>query len=323
MPEPAQQIDTDRNAARETLRVALENLEATGNYSNGAYLAVHPAWKRQWSRPGWSRSHLVRAVDDFTGIEASAGESAALARVARDAAQALLGSYLTHPGAEIRRCAVPELDGDLQRPLRLAEEVMLALAAWGENYYTFPFPPVLVAADAVNALRRLAATLAPAQEDQHCLYAPDNRHQHAPIVFPIVEVGDVQALAAVTRALGTEDPHGGVQDAVEDIAHDHAATAGELVSSLSRLTDLLELEWTPDTEILYRAVIAAEPDVDIFFDPCQEAAYRATAGRLNAVWSHPRAAVGLCLHRLVTPPITAMIGTGLACPCCQNIAQWS
>ena len=76
MPEPAPQIDTDRDAARETLRVALENLEATGNYSNGAYLAVHPAWKRQWSRPGWSRSHLVRAVEDFTGIEASTGESA-------------------------------------------------------------------------------------------------------------------------------------------------------------------------------------------------------------------------------------------------------
>ena len=35
-----------------------------------------------------------------------------------------------------------------------------------------------------------------------------------------------EVLAAVTRALGSDDPHGGVQDAVEDIARDHATTAG-------------------------------------------------------------------------------------------------
>ena len=67
-------------------------------------------------------------MEDFTRVEASTGESAALARVARDAAQRLLATYLIHPKAQIRTCAVHELDGDLQRSLRLAEEVMLALA---------------------------------------------------------------------------------------------------------------------------------------------------------------------------------------------------
>lgn len=58
-----------------------------------------------------------------------------------------------------------------------------------------------------------------------------------------------------------------------------------MVSMLARLAGLLDLAATDESELLTRRLRAAAPGSDVVLTPAEDAAYRATADRLNGMWA--------------------------------------
>ena len=198
--------------------------------------------------------------------------------------------------ARARVVAVPDLDGELLRPLVAAEEVLLALAAReegepGAGSLSAPLPEPVARGQALAAVQRLYAALQPTQglyerhPDRGRVLAPERRYEHMPVTFVAVDDEDLQAASAVARALG--DPAAGpdLAEAADEMAQAHGMTRSELVQSLARTAGVLDLEWAPEMQLLHARLATAPPGADVVLNEAEEAAYQATADRLNGMWA--------------------------------------
>jgi hypothetical protein len=120
------------------------------------------------------------------------------------------------------------------------------------------------------------------------LLGPDGRAQHVPLRFFEIDPEDLAALGAAAAVLGRVLLPGSGSGELAAVLADHArgcdTTPGALVVELARLHGLLDLAWTDDVELLHARIVGAGP-VDVILTPAEEAAYRRTVERFDAMWA--------------------------------------
>ena len=195
-----------------------------------------------------------------------------------------------------RVVAVPDLDGELLRPLVAAEEVLLALAARedgevGTEPLPEPLPEPLAHGRALSAVRRLYAALQPTQglferqPQRGRMLAPERRYEHLPVTFVQVDDADLQAVSSAASTLGAPSAGPDLVGTAEEMAQAHGMSRAELVQALARTAGVLDLEWAPEMQLLHTRLGEATPGADVVLNEAEEAAYQATADRLNGMWA--------------------------------------
>jgi hypothetical protein len=198
-----------------------------------------------------------------------------------------------------RTILLPDLDNDLTAALTHVEELFLTFAAWEEEDPELALPAPLAGDVALEAVRRLWGQVAPSQGRRAVeagltgrQLAPDGRYEHVPLRAVDVEQADVEILAAAARALGDPRAVDAVRDAAEQVAAAFSSpmsgpyrTGAELVARVAQLAGVLDLADTEQARLLRERLAAADPAVDMVFTRAEEAAYQATAGRINAMWA--------------------------------------
>lgn len=192
---------------------------------------------------------------------------------------------------------VPDLDDELTVALASVEELLLTLAAWEDEDPGLGLPVPLAGRVALQATGRLWAALAPTQGDRALqagrtgrLFGPDGRYEHLPFRLAEVDTGDVAALAAAARELGSPSASDAVRDAVEagaDMAYGgHDETSCEqLVMRVAQIAGLLDLAETADSTVLRTLLEAAGPNGDVVLTADADAAYQRLAARFNQMWA--------------------------------------
>jgi hypothetical protein len=210
----------------------------------------------------------------------------------------------SHPIPAERVVLVVDLDGELLAPLRVLEEVLLALNTWAEDDDLDPpdrrdplhLPAPLADGEALAAVQRLQAALGPTQSlgpDRGRLLSPDGSYEHAPFSVVTLPAVDIEILSAAARALGHPALSADVADLVEDYARSFAVDPyarsrtdrAEFVSKVARVAGLLDLAPTEDTQLLTARLAANPPGLDLALTTAEEAAYQRTADRMNRLWS--------------------------------------
>ena len=208
---------------------------------------------------------------------------------------------------------VVDLDG---QPLAVLEELLADLAAWEESDATDPpqhraplrLPAPLAGGVALAAVRRLATALEPTQRlgwERGRLLAPDGSHAHSPLSVLTLDSADIALLSATAAALGRPglepdlvDVLTGyadrltVQLAGRPTAADRADRAG-FVARIAALAGLLDLAPTAASQLLIARLAASPPGLDLALTDAEEAAYAATAARINTLWAAGWAPAGL------------------------------
>jgi hypothetical protein len=190
-----------------------------------------------------------------------------------------------------RTCVVPDLGDALTGALRSVEELFVALGI-AAKFRNLPVPHPLAGGVALGAAVRVAWAIAPTQSARRRvlprLLAPDGRTPHAPLRFFDVDAEDLAVLGAAAAVLGRALLPGSPDAPLAAVLADHArgceTTAGALIVQLARLHGLLDLEWTEDVELLHARIAAAGP-VDVALAPTEDAAYRRTVERFDAMWA--------------------------------------
>lgn len=190
-----------------------------------------------------------------------------------------------------RICVVPDLGDALSGALRSVEELFVALGI-AAKFRALPVPEPLAGGVALGAAVRVAWAVAPTQSARRRvlprLLGPDGRTPHAPLRFFEVDAADLSVLGAAAAVLGGILLPGAADGELAAVLADHArgadTTPGSLVVQLARLHGLLDLEWTDDVELLHARIAAAGP-VDVVLTPAEEAAYRRTVERFDAMWA--------------------------------------
>ncbi|HEY0487304.1 MAG TPA: hypothetical protein VGD72_13745 [Mycobacteriales bacterium] len=192
-----------------------------------------------------------------------------------------------------RRCAVPDLGGDLTRALTVVEELFVALgmaSKFGQLHLALPVP--LAGGVALGAAVRVAWAVAPTQSGRTAvrprLLASDGRCPRTPVRFVEVASADLDALGTAAVALGRSLLPGSGCGELAIMLAEHArsrdTTAGGLVTELARLHGLLDLAWTEDVELLH-ARIARDGTADVVvLTAAEEAAHQRTAMRFDVMW---------------------------------------
>jgi hypothetical protein len=190
-----------------------------------------------------------------------------------------------------RTCVVPDLGDALTGALRSVEELFVALGI-AAKFRNLPVPDPLAGGVALGAAVRVAWAIAPTQSARRRvlprLLAPDGRTAHAPLRFFEVDAADLAVLGAAAAVLGGALLPGAADGQLAGVLTDHArgcdTTAGSLVVQLARLHGLLDLPWTDDVQLLH-ARIAAAGTVDVVLTQTEDAAYRRTVERFDAMWA--------------------------------------
>jgi hypothetical protein len=190
-----------------------------------------------------------------------------------------------------RTCVVPDLGDALTGALRSVEELFVALGI-AAKFRALPVPEPLAGGVALGAAVRVAWAIAPTQSARRRvlprLLAPDGRTAHAPLRFFEVDAADLAVLGAAAAVLGGALLPGSADGQLAGVLTDHArgcdTTAGALVVQLARLHGLLDLAWTDDVQLLHARIAAVGP-VDVVLTPMEDAAYRRTVERFDAMWA--------------------------------------
>jgi hypothetical protein len=189
--------------------------------------------------------------------------------------------------------------------LAVLEELLADLAAWEESDVVDPpetraplrLPAPLAGGVALAAVRRLAAALGPTQclsWERGRLLGPDGSYAHTPLSVLILRSADIELLAATARALGRPGLEPDLVDVLTAYADRFAAQlAGrhtpadrvEFVVGLAGLAGLLDLAPTGATQLLVARLSASPPGLDLALTDAEEAAYAATAARINTLWA--------------------------------------
>jgi hypothetical protein len=190
-----------------------------------------------------------------------------------------------------RTCVVPDLGDGLTGALRSVEELFVALGI-AAKFRALPVPDPLAGGVALGAAVRIAWAVAPTQSARRRvlprLLAPDGRAAHAPLRFFEVDPQDLAVLGVSAAVFGRALLPGSGQGELAAVLTDHArgcdTTPGALVVQLARLHGLLDLEWTDDVALLHARIASAGP-VDVVLSSAEEAAYRRTVERFDAMWA--------------------------------------
>jgi hypothetical protein len=187
---------------------------------------------------------------------------------------------------------IPDLDDELTHALTVAEELLLEIERWEEEYADVPgaVNPPLAGGAALAAVRRLWDVLAPTQGERRrgiLWYGPDGRYEHAPLSWVDVDDDDLAVLGAALRELGRPNTSDAIAGALTAISETYSLNEAdrELVAMLARLHGLLDLAPTEDTEALRAAADARTDDLALVLTADQEAAYQRTVSRLNSMWA--------------------------------------
>lgn len=197
---------------------------------------------------------------------------------------------------------VPDLDDELVAALWRVEELLLTLAVWAEDAPDdlVGLPPPLADRVALDTLNRLQAELTPTQSHSQPsapqlprLFGPDG-YEHRPLRLVEVSSCDLVILADAAAHLGHALACAPGSDLAEAIqAGAEAAmpaacpipvTGVEIVELLSRVTGLLDLAHTADTEALI-ARLWSDGCGDIVLTSTEERAYSQLADRMTAMWA--------------------------------------
>ncbi|WP_431899501.1 hypothetical protein [Nonomuraea sp. bgisy101] len=182
---------------------------------------------------------------------------------------------------------VPDLGENLARAMEELEDLLLILQGAEDEGAALPSP--LAGGAALAALRRLWRAVAPTQGRRAAeswlagrLYGP-GLVEHVPLRLVDVDPIDVATLSATARVIGIGA--GGVGAVREALESDRGYLSGaELVVAAARISGLLDLADTAESILLRERLAAAGPGADVVLTPAQEAAYQATAMRLDAMW---------------------------------------
>lgn len=203
------------------------------------------------------------------------------------------------------RNLVPDLGDDLVDALVQTEELLIVLDGTldsglpaGEEV---PLPAPFGDGSARRACGRLWAAIAPTQSIRGAqagprMYGPDGR-EHTPLRHVVHDPNDVRlleqagqllALALNDVAIPGADPEAGevLRLALEETARipGPVDSPQELIVQIARITGLLDLTFTADTDRLQMLMDTAGED-DLRFNSDAEAAYQRTADRLNMMWT--------------------------------------
>jgi len=198
-----------------------------------------------------------------------------------------------------RVVVLPDLDEELTAALGEVEELLLTLR-WqetGDPDDLVAHPAALGGGVALQALRRVADTVRPTQTDPDTttagrLLGPDGRYEHVPLRFVRVRTADIDALSAAAAALGEPVRTEAVTDALRlhaghrprDRAFPDPDTA--LVALVARVAGVLDLEWTPDVELLHaRLDRPLDAAGDVVLTATEETAYQRVITRFNRMWT--------------------------------------
>jgi hypothetical protein len=196
---------------------------------------------------------------------------------------------------------VVDLDGDPLTILSTLAELLADLAAWEdedaadppENRAALRLPAPLAGRVALAAVRRLQAALKPTQSigpERGRLLGPDGSYEHAPCTVLRLPAADIEVLSATAQALGRPGLDPDLVDVLTAYAdrlsgQHEAGDRGELVAGIARLAALLDLAPTQATQLLIARLAASPPDLDVALSEAEEAAYAATAARMNTLWA--------------------------------------
>ncbi len=200
-----------------------------------------------------------------------------------------------------RVVVLPDLDEEFTAAFGEVAELLLTLR-WqetGDPDDLVVHPAALGGGVALQALRRVADTVRPTQTDPDTgtggrLLGPDGRYEHVPLRFVRVRVADINALSAAAAALGEPVRTEAVTDALrlhaghraQDRAFPDPDPDAALVALVARVAGVLDLEWTPDAEVL-RARLGQPVDAggDVVLTAAEETAYQRVITRFNRMWT--------------------------------------
>jgi hypothetical protein len=208
---------------------------------------------------------------------------------------------------------VVDLDGQPLAVLSVLEELLADLAAWEESDATDPphhraplrLPAPLAGGVALAAVRRLAAALGPTQclgWERGRLLAFDGSHTHPPLSVLTLPSADIALLSATASALGRPGLEPDLVDVLtayadrltDQLAGRHTpADRARFVARIAALAGLLDLAPTAATQLLIARLAASPPGLDLALTDTEEAAYAATAARINTLWAAGSTPAGL------------------------------
>jgi hypothetical protein len=189
---------------------------------------------------------------------------------------------------------VPDLGDQLVAALERLNDVLIALAV-DEEDTAIELPAELAHGRALAAFEHIWAAVRPTQGrvGGPRPLGPDGRYEHTPLAPVTVHTEDLAVLGAAAAALGAgvsrHDPM--IENVLLEfvrIDRGRAETAADVVDEVARLHGLLDLAWTDDAQLLHNRLAAASAGVstaDVVLTPAEEAAYRRTVDRINAMWS--------------------------------------
>jgi hypothetical protein len=131
------------------------------------------------------------------------------------------------------------------------------------------------------------------------LLGPDGSYAHIPLSVLILRSADIDILAATARALGRPGLEPDLVDVLTGYADRFAnqlagrcqpADRAEFVAGLAGLLDLAPTE---ATQLLVARLSASPPGLDLALTDAEEAAYAATAARINTLWAAGSTPAGL------------------------------
>jgi hypothetical protein len=206
-----------------------------------------------------------------------------------------------------------DLNGQPLTVLSVLEELLADLAAWEESDATDPphhraplrLPAPLAGGVALAAVRRLAAALQSTQSlgsARGRLLGPDGSYAHTPLSVLILRSADIDILSATAQVLGRP----GLEPDLVDVLTAYAdrfvdqlagrcqpADRAEFVAGIAGLAGLLDLAPTEATQLLVVRLSASPLGLDLALTDAEEAAYAATAARINTLWAAGSAPAGL------------------------------
>jgi hypothetical protein len=191
--------------------------------------------------------------------------------------------------------------------LDLVGQPLADLAAWEESDATDPpqhRAPLRLPAPLAGGVA-LAAALGPTQclgWERGRLLAPDGSHAHPPLSVLTLPSADIAVLSATAAALGRPGLEPDLVDVLTAYAdrltdqlagrHTPADRAG-FVARIAALAGLLDLAPTAATQLLIARLAASPPGLDLALTDAEEAAYAATAARINTLWAAGSTPAGL------------------------------
>lgn len=217
-----------------------------------------------------------------------------------------------------RTVLVPDLGGAPLIVLSLVEQVLADLRVWELSDALDPperaalqLPVPLAGGVALGAVRRLARRLGPTQRlgvGRGRLLGPDGCYEHTSLSVVTVPVVDVELLIQTAGELGRPDLDPDVVEVIagygerlagtdppsdinppSDIGPESPRGAGErrvqLVAAAAALAGLLDLAPTEDTQLLVARLAMNPLERDLALTAAEEAAYAATVGRIERMWS--------------------------------------